>query len=82
MKVGRSTSDEVLPGKGKIQLRLRLDDNSEGLILNLHNMYYFPNSLCNLVSLGLLNNSGIYYDNKHKSFYQIGSRKTLAQAKC
>lgn len=80
-QVGRSTSDGVLPGKSKIRLRLGLHDNSESLILNLHNMYYFPNSPCILLSFGLLNNSGIYYDNEHKSLYQVRSRKTLVQAK-
>lgn len=34
-KVDGSTSDEVLPRKGKIQLRLGLKNDSKGLILNL-----------------------------------------------
>ena len=80
-KVGGSTSDGVSPGRGKIRLRLGLEDDSEGLILNLQNVYCLPYSPCNLVSLGLLNNSGIYHDNEHENFYQIGSRKVLAQAK-
>lgn len=80
-KVGGSTLDRVLPGRGKIRLRLELDDNSKGLILNLHNIYYFPNSPCHLISLRLFNNSGIYHDNKYESFYQVDSRKTLAKAK-
>ena len=80
-KVGGSTFNGVSPRRGKIQLRLGLENNSEGLILNLQNVYYLPNSPCNLVNLGLLNNSGIYHDNKHENLYQIGSRKVLAQAK-
>ncbi len=81
MKVGGSILDRVLPKRGKIQLSLGLNDDFEGLILNLHNVYYLPNCPYNLVSLRLLNNSGIYYNNEHESLYQVGSRKTLAQAK-
>lgn len=62
--VGGSTSNGVSPGRGKVRLRLGLEDNSEGLILKLRNVYYLPNSPCNLVSLGLLNDSGIYHNNK------------------
>lgn len=81
-KVGRSTSDGMSPERGKVCLRLGLKDNSKGLILNLQNVYYLPNSLCNLVSLRLLNNNSIFYNNKHKNLYQITSKKILAQAKC
>lgn len=77
-KIGDSTSDGMSLGKGKIRLRLELKNDSNGLILNLQNVYYFPNSPCNLISLGLLNNSSIYHDNKHKNPYQIGSKKVLA----
>ena len=44
-------------------------------------MYYLPNSLCNLVSLGLLNNNGIFHNNEHKNLYQITSKRILAQGK-
>lgn len=80
-KVRVSTSDGILPGKGKIQLKLGLNDDIEGLILTLHNVYYLPNSPCNLVNLRLFNNSGVYHDNIYKSLYQVGSKKILAQAK-
>ena len=79
-KIGGSTSDRISPGRGKIRLRLALKDGFEGLILNLQNMFYFPNSPCNLLSLGLLNNSGIYYDNENETLYKIHSRQILAQA--
>lgn len=81
-KVGGSTSDRVLPGREKVRLRLGLEDNSEGLILNLQNVYYLPNSPCNLVSLGLLNNNGIFHNNEHENLYQITSKRVLAQVKC
>ena len=71
----------MLAKRSKIQLRLGLEDNLEGLILNLQNIYYFSNNPGNLVNLEFLNNSGIYHNNKHKNFYLIGSKKILAQAK-
>ncbi len=62
-----STSDGSSPGRGKIRLRLGLEDDSEGVILNLRNVYYLPSSPCNLVSLGLLNDSGIFHDNRNET---------------
>lgn len=79
-RIGGSISNRVSLGRRKIQLRLGLKDGSEGLILNLYNMYYFLNSLCNLVSLSFLNNNGIYYDNKNKTLYKVKTRQILAQA--
>lgn len=78
IKVGGSTSDGVLLGKGKVCLRLGLEDDSEGLILNLQNVYYLPNSPCNLVSFGLLNKSGIFYNNELKNLHQITFKRVLA----
>ena len=80
-KVGRSTSNRVLLRRKKVCLRLGLKDNLKSLILKLQNVYYLPNSLCNLVSLRLLNNSGIFHNNEHKNLYQITFKKILAQAK-
>lgn len=72
---------EFLLGEERFDSGLGLEDNSEGLILNLRNFYYLPNSPCNLVSLGLLNDSGIYHDNEHETLYQVKSKKVLAQAR-
>ena len=80
-KDGGSTSNGVSPGRRKFCLRLGLEDDLDGLILNLQNVYYLLNSLCNLVNLGLLNNNGIFHNNKHKNLYQITSKRVLAQAK-
>ena len=44
-------------------------------------VYCPPSSLCNLVSLGLLNNSGIFYDNENATLYRLGSNRVLAQAR-
>ncbi len=79
-RIGGSTSDGISPGRGKIRLRLALKAGSEGLILNLHNVFYLPNSPCNLLSLGLLSNSGIYHDNENETLYEIHTRQVLAQA--
>lgn len=62
--VDESTSDRVLLRQSTIQIRLTLEDRTEKIILNLCNIYYFLNSLLNLISLILLNNADIYYDNE------------------
>ncbi len=79
-RIGGSTSDGISPSRGKIRLRLALKDGSEGLILNLYNVFFLSNSPCNLLSLGFLNNSGIYYDNENETLYEIHTRQVLAQA--
>lgn len=64
IKVGGSTSDSILPGRGKINIKLTLKDKIEGLVLTLTNVFYLFNNSSNLVSLGLLNNARIYYYSK------------------
>ena len=49
--------------------------------MNLRNIYYLPSSPCNLISLGLLNDSGIFHDNGNETLYQLGSKRVLAQAR-
>ncbi len=80
-RIGESTSDGSSSRRGKIRIRLGFEDGSEGLVLNLQNVYYLPSSPCNLVSLRLLNNSGILHDNENETLYQLGSKSVLAQAK-
>lgn len=65
----------------RIQLRLGLKNGSKGLILNLQNVYYLPNSPCNLVNLELLNNCEIFYDNENKTLYQLESKRVLVQVR-
>ncbi len=77
-RVGGSTSDGVSPGRGTVLIRLALEDGTEGVILNLRNVYYFPNSPSNLISLSLLNDAGIYYDNEQQALYDKTSRRPLA----
>ena len=79
-RVGGSTSDSILPGRGTVKIRLAKEDGSKGLILNLRNVFYLPNSPSNLVSLGLLNDAGIYHDNENQILYDKVSRKPLAFA--
>ncbi len=67
-------------GRGRVRLRLALKDGSEGLILNFRIVYYLPNNQCNLVSLGLLNDSRIFPDNENETLYQVKSMQTLTQA--
>lgn len=80
-RIGGSTSNRTSPGKGNVHLRLSLGYDSEGLVLNLQHVYYLPSSPCNLLSLGLLNNSGIFHDNENEILYHLGTKKVPAQAK-
>lgn len=73
-KIGRSILDNISLGQRKIQLRLSPKNGFKGLIFNFQNIYYLPKSLYNLISLGLLNDSSIYYDNKNKTLYEINIR--------
>lgn len=68
-RVGGSKSNGLSPGRGKVKLRLSLKDGSEGLMLNLFDALYLPNSPGNLVSLGRLNDSGIFYNNEDEKLY-------------
>ncbi len=79
-KVGGSTSDGISPGRGKVKIRLALRDGTEELVLTLTNVFYLPNSPSNLVSLGLLNNAGIYHHNEDQTLYNLETQKTLAFA--
>lgn len=67
-------SDRISSGKEKRQQRLGHKDGSEELILNLQNIYYLPKSFYNLVCLGLLNDRGIYHDNKKEMLYKVNTR--------
>lgn len=78
IKVRNSTSDGILPGHEIVKIRLTKEDGSKKLILNLWNVFYLPNSLFNLVSLGLLNDIGIYHDNKNQILYNKVSPKPFA----
>lgn len=78
-RIGGSTSERVLPGRGKVRLR-PANDNEDGAILNLKNVYYLPSSLSNLVSLALLNDHGIYYNNEKEKLYNKSLRRILASA--
>lgn len=80
-QIGGSTSNGVSPGRGKVRLRLSQKDGSEGVILNLKDVFYLPSSPSNLVSLALLNNSGIFHDNENETLYDVRTKEVLAQAK-
>lgn len=75
-------SIDTSPGQRKIHLCFALDNDNEGLILDLNNVYYIPNSFCNLVSLVCPNNNDIYHDNENEALYYCKTWRVLAQAKC
>lgn len=70
-RIGGSMSDGILTGRGKVWLQLALKNGTKGLVLNFRNFYNLPNSLCNLDSLGLLNNNGIFHENENETMFQV-----------
>ena len=79
-QIGGSTADGMSPGQGKMHFCVSLKDGREGVILDLKNVFLLPHSSSNLVSLGLLNNHGIFYDNENEMLYDRITKKTLAYA--
>lgn len=82
MQIEDLTSDRVSLGRRNIQLRLMLTNNLKGLILNLQNIFYFLNNLCNLVSFDLFKDNGIFHSKKVKTLYKIKITKHVIQAQC
>ncbi len=79
-RVGKFTLDGIFPGRGTVRIRLVSEDGSEGIILNFRNVFYIPNSPSNLISLSLLNDVSIDYNNKQQALYDKASRKLFAFA--
>lgn len=80
IRIKGSTLNDISLGREKVKLRLSLKDRSEGLVLNLLETFYLPNSSYNLVSLARLNNSGIFHNNEDENLYHIKTHQILAQA--
>lgn len=79
-RIGGSTADGVSPGRGKVRLCLSLKDDHEGVVLNLNDVFFLPSSPSNVVSLGLLNIHGIFYNNENETLYDRRTKETLAYA--
>ncbi len=79
-RIGGSTADSMSPGWGKVRLFLILKDGRESVILDLKNVFLLPHSPSNPVSLGLLNNHEIFYDNENEMLYDRTTKETLAYA--
>lgn len=77
-RIGGSTADGMSPGRGKVRLRLSLKDGREGVVLNLKDVFLLLHSPSNLVSLGLLNQHEIFYDNENEILYDKSTKETLA----
>ncbi len=79
-RIGGSTADGMSSGRGKVGLRLSLKDGLKRVILDLKHVFLLPHNLSNLVSLGLLNSHGIFYDNENEMLYDRTTKETLAYA--
>lgn len=76
-KVKGLTSDGISPDREKVKIKLVLKDGKKKLLFILINIFYFPNSLSNLVSLSLLNDAKIYHHNKDQILYNLEIQKIL-----
>lgn len=63
-KVGKSILDGISPYRRRVKIRLILKNGPKELVLTLINVFYLSYRSSNLVSLGLLNNTGIFHHNK------------------
>lgn len=79
-RIGRSIADGMLPGQGNVRFCLSLKGGKEGVILDLKDVFFLPSSPSNLVSLGLLNNYGIFHNNEDKTLYDKETKTPLAYA--
>lgn len=75
MQIGSSILDRISSSWEKIPLWLSQQDGTKEVLFNLNNLFFFPYSPLNLVSLGLLNDHGIYYNNKDKTLYDKESKQ-------
>lgn len=69
INTGGLTANRIFLSHRTIQIRLGLEDGQEEVILNHWNVFYLTNSASNLVSLSLLNDLNIFYDNMYHTLY-------------
>lgn len=69
IKVRRLIPESISSSRRRVKIRLVLKDGIEKLVLILTNIFYLFHSLSNLVSLGLLNDTEIFYHNKDQTLY-------------
>lgn len=79
-KIEGSTSDEISPRRGRVRLCLSLKGGKKGIILDLKDVFFLPSSPSNLVSLGLFNDHGIFYNNENETLYNKQTKTPLAYA--
>lgn len=80
MRIERSMLEEVLQDKNKVQLCPTNQINNRAILIP-KNIYYLFNSPSKFISLALLNNHEIYYNNKNKKLYKKFLRKIFTLAK-
>ena len=72
-----STSTGTSPGRGTIQKTLTSEDGSPCSVLTLNNVLYIPQCPVSLVSLGLLNQHSIFYDNSNWRLFLEPTKKII-----
>ena len=69
IKVRGLTLDGISPNRRRVKIRLALKNGIKKLVLILTNVFYFLHSPSNLVNLGFLNNTRIFYHIKDQILY-------------
>lgn len=82
IQIGSFIANKILPGQEKIRLCLSQKNSTKEMVLNLKDVFFLLSSLCNLISLALLNNNRICHNNKNKILYNLKTKDMLTQARC
>lgn len=79
-RIGGSTSDGISAGRERVRLRQSLKGGKEGVLLDLKDVFFLPSSPSSLVSLGLLNDHGVFHNNKDETLCDKRTKTPLAYA--
>lgn len=76
--IRKSLSNSLLQSCKKIHFCITSKNKSQRIIIDFKVVFLLLSSLSNLISLTLLNNSRIYYNNKNEILYNINTKNILA----
>ena len=75
-----STYNGTSPGRGMIRITLASEDDTPSSVLVLNNVLYILQCPVNLVSLGLLNQHKVYFDNLNWNLFLLSTRDIIGYA--
>lgn len=77
MQIDSFILDELSPTREKVWLCPSQKNGTINVIFNLKNIFFLPNSPCNLVNLTLFNNNRIFYNDENKILYNLRTKEVL-----